>query len=225
MAQLEQPKRLAKPVDWDQLYPGRFVKASDLKGKQVTLRISEVNLEELAGEKGPIVKGVISFEKTEKMLALNKTNGLCLRAMFGKKVQDWVGKRVTLFPTEVRMPTGEMDDAIRVYGSPDIPRDLEITVSLPRKRPVQMTMHRTGGTGGASASSSSPAPKQEPATPDAKSWCDALKACNSETTLGQEWDRCCAAFANHPPTEVDDVYHNRREQLAESAARQMELSQ
>jgi hypothetical protein len=133
----EQAKVFAKPVDWDELYPGRFIKASDLKGKPVTLKIAEVNLEELIGDKGAQTKGVIAFEKTEKMLALNKTNGICLKEMFGKKVQEWVGKRVTIFPTQ-----WNGDDAIRVYGSPDIAEEREITVQLPRKRPFKMTMHK-----------------------------------------------------------------------------------
>lgn len=133
----EQAKVFPKPVDWDELYPGRFLKASDFKGKNVTLKIKEVNLEELVGDKGAQVKGVIAFEKTEKQLALNKTNGICIKEMFGKKVQEWVGKRVTLFAS---VWNGE--ECIRVFGSPDIAETKEITVSLPRKRPIAMTMHK-----------------------------------------------------------------------------------
>ena len=131
-------KVLPKPVDWDELYPGRFLKAGDFKGKPVTLTISEVRLEELVGDKGPQVKGVISFKQTEKQWALNKTNGLCLRAMFGRKVQEWVGKRVTLYPA-----VWNGDLCIRVYGSPDIDGDQEVSIALPRKRPFVMTMHKT----------------------------------------------------------------------------------
>lgn len=130
-------RAFAKPVDWDELYPGRFIKAADLKGKNVTLTIASVDLEELEGDKGKQVKGVVGFEKTEKQLALNKTNGICLKEMFGKKVQGWVGKRVTLMPS---MWNG--DDCIRIYGSPDIGEDKEIVVQLPRKRPQPMTMHK-----------------------------------------------------------------------------------
>jgi hypothetical protein len=128
---------LQKPVEWDELYPGRFIKTGDLKGKNVTLTIASVDLDELEGETGKKVKGVISFERTEKQLALNKTNGICLKEMFGKKVQEWVGKRITLMPA---LWNGE--DCIRIYGSPDIEADKEITVQLPRKRPQRMTMHR-----------------------------------------------------------------------------------
>jgi hypothetical protein len=134
---VEAAKRFNKPVDWDELYPGRFIKASDLKGKNVTLTIASVDLEELEGDKGKQIKGVVGFEKTEKQLALNKTNGICLKEMFGKKVQGWVGKRVTLMPS-----TWNGDDCIRVYGSPDMGEDKEIVVALPRKRPIPMTMHK-----------------------------------------------------------------------------------
>ena len=140
---MNEPKTFPKPVDWDELYPGRFLKAGDFKGKQVTLTMSEVKIEELVGDKGPQIKGVISFEQTEKQWALNKTNGLCLRAMFGRKVQEWVGKRVTLFPSQWN---GEI--CIRVHGSPDIDKDMEVSIALPRRRPFDMTMHKVTGKGG-----------------------------------------------------------------------------
>jgi hypothetical protein len=133
-----QPKVLPKPVDWDELYPGRFLKVGELKGKHVTLKIADVDLEELIGDKGAQTKGVISFEKTPKKLALNKTNGLCLREMFGKTLANWIGKRVTVFPSQWN---GE--DCIRIWGSPDIAEDKDITIQLPRKRPMAMTMHKT----------------------------------------------------------------------------------
>lgn len=133
----EMKREFAKPVDWDQLYPGRFMKAGEFNGKKVTLEIASVDLEELEGDKGKQVKGVVAFNRTEKQWALNKTNGICLKEMFGRKVQDWVGKRVTLFADQ-----WDGEECIRVWGSPDIPEDREIVVALPRKRPMKKTMHR-----------------------------------------------------------------------------------
>lgn len=155
-----QPKVIQKPVDWDELYPGRFIKAGDLKGKNVTLTISAVRVEELVGDKGPQMKGIISFEKTDKALALNKTNGLCLKAMFGRKVQEWVGRRVTLFAS-----TWDGDQCIRIYGSPEIAENTQVTIALPRKRPFEMTMHavRTGGPKLVESAQSPPAEPQDSA--------------------------------------------------------------
>lgn len=134
---MSESKSLPKPVDWDQLYPGRFLKAGEFLGRKVTLTIADVELDELEGDKGKKVKGVISFRETARQLCLNRTNGICLKAMFGRKLAEWEGKRVTLFPGNWN---GE--ECIRVWGSPDIPKDEEIIVDLPRKKPIKMTMHR-----------------------------------------------------------------------------------
>lgn len=154
----EERQVLNKPVDWDELYPGRFIKAGDFKGKKPTLRIKDVDLEKLVGDKGPQVKGVITFDRTDKQWALNKTNGICLRGMFGRSVQEWIGKRVTLFAA---MHDGE--PCIRVWGSPDIDRDSVVTVALPRKRPFDMIMHKMLA---AAAPSTQPSADREPGQDD-----------------------------------------------------------
>lgn len=128
----------AKPSVFDQLYPGRFIKAGELLGKRVTLTIADVNLEELVGDDGkPKAKAIVSFKETDKSLVTCKTNGLCLREMFGTQLAEWVGKRVTIFPD---VWNGE--PAVRVWGSPDIERDLEVTVTLPRRKPFKRTLRR-----------------------------------------------------------------------------------
>lgn len=126
-----------KPVDYDQLYPGRFIKAGELLGKKVTLTIADTDLEDLVGEDGkPKAKAIISFRETPKMLVACKTNGICLREMFGKSLAGWVGKRVTLYPD-----TWNGEPCIRVWGSPDIDGDVDVTITLPRRRPFKKTMH------------------------------------------------------------------------------------
>src|SRR6185437_13183500 len=94
----ETAAKLPKPTVFDQLYPGRFLKAGELLGKKVTLTIADVDVEELEGDGGAKkVKAIISFRETKKQLVACKTNGLCLREMFGKELANWTGKRVTLF--------------------------------------------------------------------------------------------------------------------------------
>lgn len=128
---------LPKPVDWDQLYPNRFLKAGELQGKRVTLTIKDIDLDNLVDSDGrEKIKGVISFEQTPKQIALNKTNGICLRAMFGKKLTEWIGKRVIIFPG---VWNGE--DALRIWGSPDIKDPVDVDVKLPRRKEFKMRMH------------------------------------------------------------------------------------
>lgn len=137
--EVAQPAR-KKPSVFDQLYPGRFLKAGELLGKKVTVTIRDVYLEGLIGDDGKEKqKAIVGLNETDKALVLCKTNGICLRDMFGTELSAWVGKRVTIFPD---VWNGE--PAIRIWGSPDIERDLDVTVTLPRRKPFKKTMHKTG---------------------------------------------------------------------------------
>lgn len=131
-------RKRPKPSVFDQLYAGRFLKAGELLGKKVTLTITDVDLEDLQGDDGATkAKAIISFEQTEKKLVACKTNGLCIREMFGKELANWVGKRITIFED-----TWNGEPCIRLWGSPDIDQDIEVTVALPRRRPFKKTMHK-----------------------------------------------------------------------------------
>jgi hypothetical protein len=130
-------KKLPKPTLYDQLYPGRFLKAVEFLGKKPTLKIADVELEELEGDDGKKVKCIISFENTPKKLVTCKTNGFCIKEMFGKEISKWLGKRITLFES-----TWNAEPAIRVWGSPDIETEMQLEISLPRRKPFKMTMHK-----------------------------------------------------------------------------------
>jgi hypothetical protein len=130
-------------ADFDELYPNRFLKAGQLKGQKVTLTIASVHSEELEGETGKKWRGVMTFAGKDAQLVLNRTNGECLKSMFGRTVKDWIGKRITLFASEWN---GE--PCIRIWGSPDIDRDKTISIQLPRRKPTQMVMHATGKVNG-----------------------------------------------------------------------------
>ena len=142
---MSEPER-KKPVDFDQLFPGRFIKAGLMLGKTPTFTITSVDTEELPQEKGgDRTRGVLSFRETKLQIVLNRTNGECLKAMFGRSVQDWAGKRVTLCTDKDRDPSGGgMVDCIRVFGSPDIAQDITVEVKLPRRKAKPRTLKRTG---------------------------------------------------------------------------------
>lgn len=129
---------MPKPTNFDELYPGRFLKAGLLKGQKITLTIKGVDTESLEDNTGkPKTKAILSFVERPMELVACKTNGLCLKAMFGKELADWYGKRVTLFQGQWN---GE--ECIRIWGSPDIDKDFDVSVELPRRRPFTMTMHK-----------------------------------------------------------------------------------
>jgi hypothetical protein len=145
---------MPKPTNYDELYPGRFLKAGLFKGKKVTLTIKDVDLEELEDNTGkPKAKAILSFVERPMELVMCKTNGLCIRAMFGKELANWKGKRITFFPGQWN---GE--ECVRVWGSPDIKQEQTVQVELPRRKPFPMVMHAIKE-GPAAVSSASPDPR------------------------------------------------------------------
>jgi hypothetical protein len=147
------------PVDYDELYPGRFIKSGDLRGRDVNLTIAKVEVDELEGTKGKQTKGIAHFTETKKALVLNRTNGECLKAMFGRKIADWIGKRVTLYPAKIESEVADL--AIRVRGSPDLAADVTFELHLARKRPRKMTLKKTT-TGKGSQAAAPQEPETEP---------------------------------------------------------------
>lgn len=128
---------MPKPSNYDQLYVGRFMKAGQFLGKKPTLTITDIDLEELEGSDGKKQnKVILSFKETKMQLVACKTNGICIKAMFGKELKNWVDKQITLFPGQFN---GE--ECIRVWGSPEIEKDMTVAVELPRRKAFNMTMH------------------------------------------------------------------------------------
>lgn len=128
---------MPKPTNYDELYPGRFLKAGLFKGKKVTLTIKDVDLEELEDNTGkPKAKAILSFVERPMELVMCKTNGLCIRAMFGKELANWKGKRITFFPGQWN---GE--ECVRVWGSPDLKQEQTVQIELPRRKPFPMVLH------------------------------------------------------------------------------------
>lgn len=91
-------------IDNELAFPSRFIGAGDLKGKDVTLTIASVCMDNLMLKGGKTTKKVVlSFEKTDKLMVCNKTNAVIIADMLGGEMKGWVGKRITVYPTTTRM--------------------------------------------------------------------------------------------------------------------------
>jgi hypothetical protein len=151
------------PGSYSEMYPGRFLKADMLKGRQVTVTITEIEGEDLVGENNKTKsEWIVRIKERSLQLVLNKTNAFCLYRMFGGDPHSWIGKRITIFPTTTKFGRNTVD-AIRVFGSPDIAEDMEITVPQGRKKAWETVMHKVA-TKGASAPAQATAP--DPAAAD-----------------------------------------------------------
>lgn len=150
----------------------------------------------------PKAKATVAFKETEKQLVMCKTNGISLKAMFGKKLSDWIGKRVTLFPD-----TWNGEPATRVWGSPDIEKDIDVEIALPRRRPFKKTMHAMGKS--KPAPSGMPAPKPE----DIATWSEQLSSQESADSLEDALIACREAFGGIVPPACGTAYAARKEVL------------
>ncbi len=149
---MSEPKEQDAESFYD-LDSSRWLKEEHLQGKQVTLKIKRVTFIDTVDDDGkPKRDTIIYFHGTDRHLGCNVTNKQCIRGMFGLKVKaEWIGKRIVLFPTMTERPVYNKEDkqtkirpCIRVWGSPDIEKDMVVTVNLKRKTPFNMTMHATG---------------------------------------------------------------------------------
>jgi hypothetical protein len=103
--------------DYRGMFDREYVGSWDLKGDTV-VTIAKVEGKELTSQRGKNKKPVIYFSNTEKAFVCNKTNGKAIAGMYGNKTEDWVGKKITLYPTTTSAG-GETVDCIRVR--PTIP--------------------------------------------------------------------------------------------------------
>ena len=135
---------MSKRLSFDELYPGTYLKAGEFHGKPVTLTIKSVAREMLSnGTGGEEAAVVVAFEKTEKLFVMNKTNAVCLRAMWGDDSGEWIGNRVTLHPVKDESGLSESGQCIRVAGSPQLDKPLKFRARLGRKL-VTQTLVPTG---------------------------------------------------------------------------------
>ena len=94
-----------------EVFPSRYLKAEDLEGANVTVTIEEAKIEEVGPKKES--KLVISFVNTLKKLVLNKTNAATIAKLYGEETDEWLGKRIILYPKDTEFQ-GEMVLALRV---------------------------------------------------------------------------------------------------------------
>lgn len=117
--------------DADLLFPGRYVKAAEVKqaGRPVPLTIARIEpRHELKSTSGKVeTKPCLFFRETDKGIVLNKTNSKRLVEALGKDPRKWIGCRVVPAVEKVD-GFGKKVEAIRF--------DVDATRDANRGRPV-----------------------------------------------------------------------------------------
>jgi len=111
-------------------FPSRFLKASDLNGREYKLTMSRVEIEDLNGEMKPI----LYFHNAEKGLVLNKTNAEMIALMFGDETNSWSGQAIVIKPDKTQMQ-GKIVDCVRVVWQNQANRGPENGGQAPFKSP------------------------------------------------------------------------------------------
>lgn len=94
-------------TDYRSLYDKDFIGAWDIKDKDVIVTITKVIGGNLVGQGGrKTKKPVVYMRGTEKGFAINATNGKTIARMYGNHVEEWVGKRIALYKSTTRDPSG-----------------------------------------------------------------------------------------------------------------------
>lgn len=129
---------------------GTYITAAELIGKEPTLTIDRVTLEQVeslkpAGDEGGNGKTkdrlIVYFKesKSDRGWLVNRTNAECIKELWGRETNDWIGHRITLYTTNVRVGP-KMEPGIRVKGSPELTEPRAFELKLPRKKPIRTTL-------------------------------------------------------------------------------------
>lgn len=140
-------------MDYGVGFLGQFITAAELVGKSPTLTIARVVLEQVESMKvnddqgaGKMKDRIVVYfaeSKSNRGWLLNRTNAECLKELWGRETDAWVGKKVTLHTQQVRVGP-KVEPGIRVKGSPDLTEPRTFDLKLPRKKPVPYTLQPTG---------------------------------------------------------------------------------
>ncbi len=94
-------------------FPSKYLKASDLEGREIRATIDRVEFEKL----GENMKPVVYFRGKTKGVALNKTNSNVIAYSYGDDTDHWIGHDIILF-SEMVPYQGKVGPSIRVRVPP-----------------------------------------------------------------------------------------------------------
>jgi hypothetical protein len=125
--------------DWEKLFPGQYLRGVDIDGHRPTVKIVRIYRKTIRGEK----KLVAELEGKERKWVINYTNGLFLSRILGSKAKRWVGHLVTLCTEIVKVGKRPPGPAIRVYGSPEIEKPIEVYKDMDPWPAIRRTLQST----------------------------------------------------------------------------------
>lgn len=96
----------------NEAFPSNYIKAADLKGRQVSVKMDRAEYEMIGSDK----KLILYFVGKEKGMVLNKTNANNIAMIYGDDTDDWRDQEIVLFEAMVDFQ-GKTVPAIRVKAA------------------------------------------------------------------------------------------------------------
>lgn len=93
----------------DEAFPSKYLRASDLQGRNVPVKMGRVEQEKI----GDDTKLILYFQGKEKGMVLNKTNANNIASIHGGETEDWYGREIVLVEAMVDYQ-GKSVPAIRI---------------------------------------------------------------------------------------------------------------
>lgn len=104
-------------MDYRAMFDRDYIGAWDLEGKDVTVTIVKVEPRVLTSQGNKKDKRpILWFDGKEKGMVMNKTNSKTVAGLYGTDTTQWIGKRVTIYPTTTSAG-GETVDCIRIRNT------------------------------------------------------------------------------------------------------------
>lgn len=94
-------------------FPSKWLKSGDVEDGDLTFTIDRVVMEDIGQGDNQETKPVIYFRETDKGMVLNKTNADTISRLHTPETDNWIGKQISIFATEVDF-AGKQTLALRV---------------------------------------------------------------------------------------------------------------
>lgn len=117
------------------MFDSDWVRCCDLDGKPRLVTITKCEAGEIRNVSKKSRKPILHFKEFPKPLALNKTNGKAIAALFSPETEQWKGKQIVLYPARTTFGSEEVD-CIRVRG-PKVKGQEAATASPAEREPGQ----------------------------------------------------------------------------------------
>jgi hypothetical protein len=101
-------------MDYAACFDSKYVKAHELNGKDTVVTITSAVPGVVQNKGGQAKKIICTVAEFEKPIVFNVTNANRIGKLYGRPIEGWVGKQITLYEGETDTEGGDVVPCIRV---------------------------------------------------------------------------------------------------------------